>query len=76
MKRNKYVAELINEAGCVFGEWYNASNIKAIKAWARGRGGDYTLEISVAILDEQGYAIGDGNVRRYDVRGNRIFLQK
>ena len=43
---NKYNAILINSEGCVF-DSTTGNNIKHLRSWAIGRGGEYTLEVSL-----------------------------
>jgi hypothetical protein len=41
----KYIAELRNNQGCTF-DTLQSDNLATIKAWARSRGGKYTLIIT------------------------------
>jgi hypothetical protein len=59
----KYSASLINKSGCNFDK-ARFSNYKELKSWARGRGGRYTLVVSID---------GHGDEDIYRAVNNRLY---
>jgi len=57
-----YNASLVNDQGCCFDSCTDTC-IKRIKAWARGRGGEYRLVINPCF----------GDAMQFNVKNNRVY---
>jgi hypothetical protein len=59
----KYSANLINDSGCSFDNTVS-NNLKNVKSWARGRGGNYKLVVCT-----------EASIDYYDVKNNKLMHQ-
>ena len=57
----KYIAQLKNNQNCTF-DTLQSRNLATIKAWARGRGGKYTLIITTNYTDELYYLVSNNRI--------------